>query len=1123
LEPLETRYLLSATLVTDINPFSVGSIPTNLTDVNGTLFFMATDGSGRELWKSDGTDAGTVLVRAFGSSAYVANFTNVNGDLYFTASDQGTGLELWKSDGTEGGTHIVTAIRPGRVGSDPSYLTNVNGELFFTADDGVHGRELWESDGTAAGTLMVKDIYTGSGSSGPTNLTNVNGELFFAAGDGVHGRQLWKSDGTADGTVLVKAIYPGFSYYYVGEDVQYYPNSSNPMELTNLNGELFFTAEDGVHGRKLWKSDGTEDGTVLVSAAATPGHLVVANSTLFFAASDPAHGAALWKSDGTEDGTVLVSAAAAPGFLTNVNGTLFFRTANGPGGPALWKSDGTADGTVFVKDIPPSGAPDNPLFTSVNGTLFFCAVNTTGAGFTLWKSDGTAAGTAVVSDVFLPGDLNGLTQSGGKLYFAARFHGTELWTSDGTTDGTAVVKLLNPRTMDSRPEQLTDVNGELFFTADDGIHGRELWKSDGTAAGTVLVKDINPGSTSSYPGLLTNVNGTLFFEANVSSTSFELWKSDGTEAGTVLVKAFTPGGINPQASSFTNTNGTLLFLVFAYPDEQLWKSDGTAAGTVLLKDLPPDQGGFYPGLTNVDGTVFFVAATATSKGLWKTDGTPAGTVLVREFFTGGTSLPPTNLTNVNGTLFFAANDGVHGHELWKSDGTEAGTVLVKDINPGPGAGITSYVASFTNVNGTLFFVADDGVHGRQVWKSDGTEAGTVLVKEIVPPNPYFYPLDLVNVNGTLFFMATDSAHGSTLWKSDGTEAGTVIVSDDAPAGNDPVNVNGTLFYSVLRPEQGQWLREVWQSDGTAAGTFAIFSAGPPAQLSPSYLTNVDGRLFFAADDGFHGDELWGMPVSVTAPTVESIVVNDGAVQRSEVTSLTVTFSTQVSLDPGALEVQRQDGSDVAISIATTVVAGKTVATITFTGPDIVNGSLTDGSYTLIVHRGLVHDGAGQTLAQDATLSFFRLLGDVDGDGVINDEDLAAAPTVTSVRLNESDAAGAQVHSITVHFSEGVALGDGAFSLVRQDGRSITLNVSTAEVDGNTVAVITFIANALIDGALPDGAYAFTIHGDQIHDGLGLALGHDFSGDRSVDFFGADGSGQPDLVGLFHPSGGGSGG
>jgi hypothetical protein len=331
--------------------------------------------------------------------------------------------------------------------------------------------------------------------------------------------------------------------------------------------------------------------------------------------------------------------------------------------------------------------------------------------------------------------------------------------------------------------------------------------------------------------------------------------------------------------------------------------------------------------------------------------------------------------------------------------------------------------------------------------------------------------------------------------------------------------------------------------GNGDGTFQVagdFLAGPdqgrshfaPVRGLVAGDFNGDGKLdLITADNGPSGFGLGtitvllnqGNGITAAPPTVDSITVNDGAVQRSEVTSLTVTFSTQVTLDPGALEVQRQDGSDVGLNVTTSVVGGHTVALVTFTGPDIVDGSLPDGSYTLTVHSGLVHDGSGQSLAQDATLSFFRVLGDVDGDGVIDNNDLAAAPTVTSVVLNEGDPTNAQVHSITVHFSEAVTLADGAFSLVRQDGSAITLIVSTTEVNGETVATITFSAADLIDGALPDGAYTFTIHGDQIHDGLGLALGHDFSGDRSVDFFGADGADQPDLVGLFHPADGGSGG
>ena len=137
------------------------------------------------------------------------------------------------------------------------------------------------------------------------------------------------------------------------------------------------------------------------------------------------------------------------------------------------------------------------------------------------------------------------------------------------------------------------MNGTLFFSADDGTNGNELWKSDGTAAGTVLVKDINPGSSSSYPGNLTNVNGTLFFAAN-DGTGHELWKSDGTAAGTVLVKDITrlpaASGL-PRPPDERERDAVLQRQRRAHGDE-LWKSDGTAAGTVLVKDIDTAPDGF---------------------------------------------------------------------------------------------------------------------------------------------------------------------------------------------------------------------------------------------------------------------------------------------------------------------------------------------------------------------------------------------------------------------------------------------------------------------------------------------------------------------------------------------------
>jgi ELWxxDGT repeat protein len=382
------------------------------------------------------------------------------------------------------------------------------------------------------------------------------------------------------------------------------------------------------------------------------------------------------------------------------------------------------------------------------------------------------------------------TEVGGTVFFVASTPATgrELWKSDGTDAGTVRVKDINPGGVDYISEVfelsskvLMNVNGTLYFSADDAINGLELWKSDGTEAGTTLFRDINPGSDWSFPGLQTVVNGTLFFSAGDGASGTELWKSDGTVAGTVRVKDINLGGYGSHPGSLTNVNGTLYFSACDKANGfQLWKSDGTDAGTIRVKVISPNVDTLYcfansfgpSSLENVNGTLYFSTDDGTGRELWKSDGTEAGTVRIKDIRLG--SSHPHSLTNVNGTLYFIADDAMNGLELWKSDGTEAGTVRVKDIRPGSEGGSLDLL---TNVNGTLYFTADDGTSGSELWKSDGTESGTVRVKDIRRGNGMGTPLDMTNVNGRLYFSANDGIAGRELWTSDGTAAGTVMLAD----------------------------------------------------------------------------------------------------------------------------------------------------------------------------------------------------------------------------------------------------------------------------------------------------------------------------------------------------------
>jgi ELWxxDGT repeat protein len=528
-----------------------------------------------------------------------------------------------------------------------------------------------------------------------------------------------------------------------------------------------------------------------------------------------------------------------PAGMVAVGPTVYFAADDGVHGQELWRSDGTAAGTTLVRDIYPGGftsyyggyypnasAPGN--LTNVNGTLFFSAYDAT--GWNLWKSDGTAAGTV-------------------------RLHAFGL-----------------------SPGNFTNVNGTLFFSADDGASGTELWKSNGTAAGTSIVKDIYPGTTryydyyggpwdvpnSSSPNNLTALNGTLYFTANDSTGGPALWRSDGTESGTSRI------GPGSATYDLTTLNGTLFFAASdGAHGSELWKSDGTLSGTVPVKDIRPDGGSYPTSLANVNGTLFFSADDGVNgRELWKSDGTATGTTLVKDIYPGGSlsyygnyyvnSSSPTNLTNVNGTLYFSAYDAANGWELWKSDGTAGGTALVKDIAAGT---VDSLPSDLTNVNGTLFFSAYDGSGSWKLWRSDGSAAGTMAVTKVAPTA-------LTNVNGTLCFSVDDGPHGRELWK---------LVDDPNPATN--LQVSG--FPGTVKAGAGGTITvTVKNADGSTntgyTGTVHFTSSDPRADLPADYT-------FAAADHGVHAFTVILKTAGSQSVTTEDTVVPLGTGTQAGIT------------------------------------------------------------------------------------------------------------------------------------------------------------------------------------------------------------------------------------------------
>lgn len=375
-------------LLTDLRPGLDGSEPLfdNAFQRNGELFFVANpDGLTSRLYKTMGTSATTVLLEG-GSNMHVGMILGFLGDdLLYIAGDifNGGSYGLYKTNGTAGAGELVSAYHQGNDWFVAYPMTiEMNDVLYFLGNDGVAGFELWRTDGTAAGTYMVKDINPGVGSiiliTDPTQyFAEMNGYIYFGAADPTNGAELWRSDGTEAGTTLVADIDP---------TAPSIPNQgSNPAFLCTYNNAVYFSAQRPVDGRELWKTDGTEGGTVLVKDIApgsgSPSHLIEYNGLLYFSAFHPDQNYTLYKSNGTAAGTVAVKPPNSGGPTISLDpfvifkGKLFFAANDNQGFSSIWYSDGTAGGTASLPDVPGAYNSHPMQLLATTNYLYFTAAN----------------------------------------------------------------------------------------------------------------------------------------------------------------------------------------------------------------------------------------------------------------------------------------------------------------------------------------------------------------------------------------------------------------------------------------------------------------------------------------------------------------------------------------------------------------------------------------------------------------------------------------------------------------------------------------------------------------------------------------------------------------------------
>ncbi|OSZ79144.1 hypothetical protein CAP35_13085 [Chitinophagaceae bacterium IBVUCB1] len=471
-----------------------------------------------------------------------------------------------------------------------------------------------------AQTFNSFDINT-SGDSNPDNFV-IGNKITFIANNGTNGREPFVTSTTL--------FYPAMTL-----DI----NNAGNCDCSNMiymNNAVYMKATDnGTTGSELYKIDLSTPGntTTLLqdintgALGANITYACVSNGKVFFQAEAPSLLSELWSTDGTNTNNVAdlctPSCSSSPKYMTNFNNKVYFSARyDASSGTELCSSDGST--ISLVKDIKAGVQSSSPQNFKALGTskLFFLVEE--GFGLRLAVTDGTNAGTVLLKDINTANanlggveNLNGWGELNGKVYFRADngTDGDELWVSDGTDAGTQMVKNINP-TGSSNPSDFCEFYGKLYFSADNGTNGRELWVTDGTDAGTTMYKDIHP-TGSSNPSLMVQNNNRLYFKAQETDNNYQLFEFQ-LAPGSTYVKAITPANAtktNPLGNTgqlaSSNSNKTIYYSAnYNSIGQEVWTMSNPVGVSVTSISLPvsfslypnPNKGTFTLQMDNANFT-----------------------------------------------------------------------------------------------------------------------------------------------------------------------------------------------------------------------------------------------------------------------------------------------------------------------------------------------------------------------------------------------------------------------------------------------------------------------------------------------------------------------------------------
>ncbi len=542
-------------------------------------------------------------------------------------------------------------------------------------------------------------------------------------------------------------------------------------------------------------------------------------------------------------------------------GTRTFFTATDPRhGRELWAMEAQAVAPRIVFEFrsgPEDGLQRSVRLFPVAGGVVFQPVPVA-----WWFSDGTPTGTFPVLEG-ISGPQGGVSvgprSDGQRLWFVgySLARGNELYVTDGTLAGTRLVSDLQPGGASGfagLSMLVPDGRGGCWFSANDGVSGQELWFTDGTRGGSRQVVDLASGPVGSAALPVGMLGSELVFSVHVqgvvSPAMLGLWITDGTAANTRRISAVTaPFG------RMVESGGKLYFAGFEpLTGTEPWVTDGTPAGTFLLVDAEPGRDTSYPDdFTAVGGQVWLVARTSGfGRELWTTDGTQAGTFMAADLVVGEDGV--TGGVHRAGTaLVFASLDPTDfSMDILSFDTVSRTATRLVDL---PSAGLQALPLQFAVVVGAeVWFPNGDATHGRELWRTDGSVAGTRLLVDLAVTSPGSNPQPMLVDSGLrAWFLADDGVHGREPWITDGTPAGTRLWADlvPGPAGSDPATlVDGDRIYWVIPGE-------LFSTDLLGGDRQTLSRAGPFGRE----LGRVGDRLFFSKPG-----EVWALDLASRATT-----------------------------------------------------------------------------------------------------------------------------------------------------------------------------------------------------------------------------------------------------------------